>query len=125
MTSLEAERQLVLFLAGVLELVPDREIFADALPDALPEGVWVRFEQGHPATLTRPNKFTAGVRGRFRSRSECAERADAVTSALPVFGVGDILSIQVGGEVQTASSRPEENAIPCFEFSIPLTVDFI
>ena len=126
MTCFEAERQLVLFLAETLDLIPDREIFSDALPDGVPEGVWAKFEQGRPATLSSANSFTARVRGRYLSREECADKAASVASVLPVFGVGGLLAVRVGEGTQITFSRPEKaDQLPCFEFSIELTVNFI
>ena len=125
MTCFEAEKRLVLFLAGILDLVPDREIFCSALPDGVPEGVWAKFEQGRPADLAEPNSFTARVRGRFRSREACALKADAVVSALPVFGVRGLLSIRVGRGEQVAFPPPEPDGAAAFEFSIQLSVDFV
>ena len=125
MTCFEAEKRLVLFLAGILDLVPDREIFSNALPDGIPEGVWAKFEQGRPADLAETNSFTARVRGRFRSRAACALKADAIVSALPVFGVRGLLSIRAGKGEQVTFPPPEENAPAAFEFSIQLSVDFV
>lgn len=125
MTYFEAERQLVLFLAETLDLVPDREIFSNALPDGVPEGVWAKFEQGRPATLARANSFTAVVRGRYRAREECAAKAAAITAALPVFGIGGLLAVTAGEGEQITFSQPEKTPVPCFEFSIRLAVNFI
>ena len=125
MTCFEAERKLVLFLAETLALIPDREIFSNALPDGVPEGVWAKFEQGRPATLADANSFTARVCGRYLSREECADKAAAIASVLPVFGVGGLLAIRVGEGMQITFSQPEKADFPCFEFSIQLAVNFI
>ena len=125
MTCFEAEKQLVLFLAGVLDLVPDREIFSNALPDGVPEGIWAKFERGRPADLAGPNSFTARVRGRFRSRAACALKADSIVSALPVFGVNGLLSIRTGEGEQVTFPPPEEDGPSAFDFSILLSVDFV
>ncbi|MBQ9502549.1 MAG: hypothetical protein IJU70_10375 [Lentisphaeria bacterium] len=125
MTCFEAERQLVLFLAETLGLVPDREIFSNALPDGVPEGVWAKFEQGSPATPSCANSFTAVVRGRCLSREECADKAASIAAALPVFGISGLLAVRVAEGMQIAFYQPEKSDPPCFEFSIRLAVSFI
>lgn len=125
MTCFEAEKRLVLFLAGILDLVPDREIFSNALPDGVPEGVWAKFEQGRPANLAETSRYTARVRGRFRSRETCALEADAIASALPVFGVRGLLAVRVAEGAQLTFPPPEEDGPSAFEFSIRLSVDFV
>ena len=95
MTYLEAERELVMFLGEILELEPDRKIFAGELPDGVTEGITVDLTEGKPATLTESNAFTCCVTGHCLSRKTCRNHAFAITSKLPVYGKNGLLSVNL------------------------------
>ena len=125
MTYLEAEKQLVLFLAGVLGLEPDRNVFAGALPIGMEEGITVSLEEGHPATQSQANTFTALVCGYSRNRRNIRSLAFATASALPVFGKSGLLSISMNEKMPLKFAVSGEKKDVQHSFSLSLTVSFV
>ena len=125
MTYLEAEKQLVLFLAGLLGLEPDRNVFAGDLPIGMDEGITVSLVEGLPATQSQVNTFTGLVCGYSRSRRNIRSLAFETASALPVFGSHALLSIRMNEKMplKFAVSGERENVL--HSFSLYLTVSFI
>ena len=125
MTYLEAEKQLVLFLAGLLGLEPDRNVFAGALPVGMEEGITVSLEEGHPATQSLANTFTALICGYSRSRRNIRTQAFEAASALPVFGQQGLLSISMNEKMPLKFAVSGEKEDVQHSFSLCLTVSFV
>ena len=123
MNYLEAEKKLVQFLAGLLHLEPDQEIFAGNLPDGIPTGVTIDLESGIPAGVGQVNTFSVCVCGCFHSRTLCREKAFSITSALPVFGQSDLLSIRTAPDqpLVFSGNTPEGKSIYSFQLKLILT----
>lgn len=125
MTYLEAEKKLVLFLAGVLDLSPDRDIFAGTLPEGVQEGITAELVSGEPAALNNTNIFTARICGRSLSRKKSRQYAHALVSVLPVFGKAGLLSVRVKEEVPLKFAEDRSTGACLHTFSLDLCVSFI
>lgn len=123
MTYLEAEKNLVLFLAGALELAPDREIFAGTPPDGVIEAMTVDLREGYPASINRTNSFTVHIGGKYLSRQICRQYAFSVTSLLPVYGENSLISVILDEKAPLKFYEEEKDGkIHCF--NLVLTVTF-
>lgn len=125
MTYLEAEKQLVLFLAGVLGLEPDRNVFAGTMPIGMDEGVTVSLVEGYPATQSQVNTFTALVCGYSRNRRSVRSQAFEMASALPAFGKSGLLSISMSEKMPLKFAVSGEKEDVQHSFSLCLTVSFV
>ena len=125
MTYLEAEKQLVLFLAELLKLEPDNNVCAGTLPIGMDEGITVSLVEGHPATQSQANTFTGLVCGYSRSRRNIRSLAFATASALPVFGKSGLLSISMNEKMPLKFAVDGEKENVQHSFSLYLTVSFV
>ena len=125
MTYLEAEKELVVFLGGILELEPDREIFAGELPDGVTEGVTVDLTDGFPATLTEVNAFSCSIVGYSSLRKTCRSQALAITSKLPVYGKNGLLSVTLAENAPLKFTFDDKTDGKIHTFTLKLDITFI
>ena len=125
MTYLEAERKLVMFLGEILDLEPDREIFAGKLPDGVVEGITVDLVEGKPATLTESNEFTCYVTGYYLSRKTCRSHAFSITSKLPVYGKNGLLSVNLAENTPLKFKFDDEIDVKIHTFTLATDITFI
>ena len=125
MTYLEAEKELVVFLGEILELEPDREIFAGELPDGVTEGITVDLTEGTPATLMEANAFTCCIAGYSSSRKTCRNQAFAVTSKLPVYGKNGLLSVNLSENAPLKFAFDDKIDGKIHSFTLELNITFI
>ena len=124
MTYLEAEKNLVLFLAGALDLAPDREIFAGTPPDGVVEAMTVDLREGYPASINRTNSFTVHIGGKYFSRQICRQYAFSVTSLLPAYEKNSLISVILDEKVPLKFYEEEKNDGKIHCFDLVLTVTF-
>ena len=124
MTYLEAEKNLVLFLAGALELAPDREIFAGTPPDGVIEAMTVDLKEGYPASVNRTNTFTVRTGGKYLCRQICRQNAFSVTSLLPAYGKSSLISVILDEKAPLKFFTEEQNDEKIHCFTLDLIVTF-
>ena len=125
MTYLEAERELVQFLGGILDLDPDREIFAGELPGGITDGITVDLTEGKPATLITSNTFTCCVMGNFTSRKTCRSHAYIIASNLPVYGKNGLLSVTLSEKSPLKFTFDEKSDGKIHTFTLYTEITFI
>ena len=125
MTYLEVEKQLVLFLAELLELEPDKTVFAGELPIGIDEGMTISLQEGQPATHSQTNIFTASICSFSYCRRSIRQQAFTIASALPVFGKSGLLSVCMHETTPLKFSVSGEKEGALHSFSLSLTVKFI
>lgn len=120
MTYLEAEKNLVLFFAETLDLIPDREIFAGTPPDGIIEAMTVELQEGYPASVNRINSFTVRISGKYLSRQMCRQYAFSVTSQLPAYGKNSLISVTLNENTPLKFSQEEQNdgKLHCFVLAL-------